>query len=82
MAVTIPQEFSNIVVESGQSVSDSTGTGSVSFSMLHYSNINIVISPIENSCVVFLLTKSSSGFTFGTSAPNVKVEYKAISSGA
>jgi hypothetical protein len=68
-----------LVTETGTATSDPNGYGNVLFSESHYSNIFVIVSSLENSSNCFVITKNNLGFSFGTSIPNQKISYKAIS---
>ena len=69
----------SVLSEVGVAISDSAGYGNVIFSTVHYANIYIIVSSYEGSSNCYVISKNSSGFSFGTSSPNQKISYKVIS---
>lgn len=75
-------KVTDLVTETGDSISDGSGFGSVTFSGTHYTVVTVIISPLESDVSAFVLESNSSGFSFGTSSPNSKITYKVISTRA
>lgn len=79
MGFRIPLDnMANVITEFGTSISGEDGTGVVTFTAAHNSNVNIIISS-EEATNCYVISKNSLGFTFGTSSPLKKISYKAIS---
>jgi hypothetical protein len=71
--------IASLVTEIGVTTSDGSGLGSVIFTASHNPDVYIVLSSIEDSTNCYVISKTVSGFTFGTSAPFKKISYKVIS---
>jgi hypothetical protein len=72
-------DVASLVTEVGIATSNEDGLGSVVFTEAHNPNVYIVLSSIEDSTNCYVISKTISGFTFGTSAPVKKISYKVIS---
>ena len=74
--------ITDLVTEVGTATTDSTGQIVVNYSITHYSNINILLTPDDDSFNIFLINKITSGFTVGSSVPERRFTYKVISTRA
>jgi len=74
--------ITDLMTEVGTAVTDSTGQVVVNYSVVHYSNINILLTPDDDSFNIFLINKIASGFTAGSSVPERRFTYKVISTRA
>jgi hypothetical protein len=83
----MPRRFSgdqvtDLITETGEAISDDDGAGYVLLLGSHYSVVTVIVSSLESSVNSFVLSANSAGFAFGTSSPNSKITYKAISTRA
>lgn len=72
-------KITDLITEVGDATTDSTGLVFVPYATTHYSNINIVVSPADDSFNAFVQSQNSLGFILGTSIANGKASYKIIS---
>lgn len=71
--------ITDLITEIGSAISDSSGQIFINYSTAHYSNVNILLTPDDDSYNVFIINKTTSGFTVGTSVPDKRFIYKIIS---
>lgn len=71
--------IASLITETGTATSNEEGLGSVIFTTPHNPNVYIIVSSIEDSTNCYVINKTVSGFTFGTSSPFKKISYKVIS---
>jgi hypothetical protein len=74
--------ITDLITETGTAVTDSNGQFTVNYSAAHYSNVNILLTPDDDSFNIFLINKIASGFTVGSSVPERRFTYKVISTRA
>ena len=74
--------IAELITEFGSATTDSNGQVTVNYSVTHYSNINILLTPDDDSFNVFLIGKTTAGFTVGSSISNSRFAYKIISTRA
>jgi hypothetical protein len=72
-------KITDLITEIGDATTDSTGFVFVPYSTTHYSSINIIVSPENDSFNAFVYSQNSLGFVLGTSIANGKAFYKIIS---
>lgn len=74
--------ITDLMTEVGSATTDSNGQITVNYSATHYSNINILLTPDDDSFNIFLINKTVSGFTAASSVPDKRFTYKVISTRA
>ena len=74
--------ITDLITEVGSATTDGSGQVTVNYSTTHYTNINILLTPDEDSFNVFLVSETSLGFTVASSTPAKQFTYKIISTRA
>jgi hypothetical protein len=74
--------ITDLMTEVGFAMTDSSGQVIVNYSTTHYSNINILLTPDDDSFNIFLINKTATGFTAASSVPDKRFTYKVISTRA
>jgi hypothetical protein len=72
-------KITDLITEVGDATTDSTGFIFVPYSIVHYLNVYIIVSPENDSFNAFVQSQNTSGFVLGTSIANGKASYKIIS---
>jgi hypothetical protein len=72
-------KITDLITEIGEATTDGTGFIFVPYATIHYNNISIVVSSLNDSYNSFVQSQNSFGFLLGTSTPNATALYKIIS---